>query len=104
MIVALKFVGILLIIVPVIGYLVGLVGWVPPVWGVIMLGFAFAAIPREYSLSLFRIIAWLIILLSAYVIGSGAYGSWGFVAFLAFALSGMAAGLRFVSNDSFAGE
>ena len=91
--VLLKILGVCLFVAAPIAYLSGYVDWESPLWAVIMLAFSLAAIPSDYSLSVLKIVGWVLIAFSVYSVGDSDFGTGTVLAFVVFVLGCVIAGL-----------
>jgi hypothetical protein len=71
----------------------------PPVFLGILFGAALAGIPADYSPDFKQKLAWVVLLVSVFIIGTQDLGIWTLVSFLVFAMSGVFAGLPFEAGD-----
>ena len=99
MLILLKILGVCLFVAAPIAYLLGYVDWESPLWAVIMVAFSLAAIPSDYSLGVLKIVGWVLIAFSVYIVGNGEFGAGTVLAFVVFIFGGAIAGLPFRADQ-----
>ena len=97
--VLLKILGVCLFLAAPIAYLLDYVEWASPLWGVIMLAFSLAAIPSDYTLNAWKVVGWVVIAFSVYIVGNGEFGTMTLLAFVMFVFGGAIAGLPFRADQ-----